>query len=108
MQIVLLGGAGYIGSVAARHLTALGHHVTVVDGLIYQRDDDPTRLLPTASTFVNADLRDPIALRHAMAGAEVVVHMGAWSASPHALSMSDWLWNSTMPHRCSPRPRPER
>ncbi|GAA0367321.1 NAD(P)-dependent oxidoreductase [Actinoallomurus spadix] len=82
MRVVLLGGAGYIGTVATRHLTALGHHVTVVDGLIYQRDDDPQRLLPTVSAFVHADLRDSAALHRALAGADAVVHMGGLVGEP--------------------------
>ncbi|KAB7835574.1 NAD-dependent epimerase/dehydratase family protein [Streptomyces mobaraensis] len=82
MRIVLLGGAGYLGTVATRHLTSLGHHVTVVDGLIYQRGDDPARLLPTASAFVNADLRDPDALRRAATGADAVVHLGGLVGEP--------------------------
>ncbi|MEH0557416.1 NAD-dependent epimerase/dehydratase family protein [Streptomyces sp. B21-101] len=82
MRIVLLGGAGYIGTVATRHLTGLGHHVTVVDGLIYQRGDDPGRLLPTTSAFVHADLRDPDALRRAAKGADAVVHLGGLVGEP--------------------------
>ncbi|TLS46088.1 SDR family oxidoreductase [Streptomyces montanus] len=82
MRITLLGGAGYLGTVATRHLTSLGHHVTVVDGLIYQRGDDPIRILPTASAFVNADLRDPAALRAAATGADAVVHLGGLVGEP--------------------------
>lgn len=82
MRVVLLGGAGYIGAVATRLLTALGHHVTVVDGLIYQRDDEPRRIIPTASGFVHADLRDADTLSHTLAGADAVVHMGGLVGEP--------------------------
>lgn len=82
MRVVLLGGAGYLGAVATHHLSALGHHVTVVDGLIYQRDDDPHHLLPTANSFLHADLRDPNTLRRALAGADAVVHMGGLVGEP--------------------------
>ncbi|MEV7189786.1 NAD(P)-dependent oxidoreductase [Kitasatospora sp. NPDC093102] len=82
MRIVLLGGAGYIGTVAAHHLTRLGHHVTAVDGLIYHRGDDPTRLLPHDTEFVHADLRDPAALRRAATGADAVVHLGGLVGEP--------------------------
>lgn len=82
MRIVLLGGAGYIGSVATRHLTALGHHVTVVDGLIYHRGDDPALLVPTATDFIHGDLRDPNTLGEAVQGADVVVHLGGLVGEP--------------------------
>lgn len=82
MRVVLLGGAGYLGSVATRHLTALSHHVTAVDGLIYHRGDDPRRLLPNAAGFVHADLRGPSALRRVMTGADAVVHLGGLVGEP--------------------------
>ncbi|MFC1438009.1 NAD(P)-dependent oxidoreductase [Streptacidiphilus sp. N1-10] len=82
MRIVLLGGAGYLGAVASHHLVTLGHHVTVVDGLIYLRDDDPHRLLPSAVRFVHADLRDLAALLRVSAGADAVVHLGGLVGEP--------------------------
>ncbi|MGW7446650.1 NAD-dependent epimerase/dehydratase family protein [Kitasatospora sp. NPDC054795] len=82
MRVVMLGGAGYIGSVASHHLASLGHHVTVVDGLIYNRGDDPGRLLPDAATFVNGDLRDPDLLTRVCDGAGAVVHLGGIVGEP--------------------------
>ncbi|MEU7092592.1 NAD-dependent epimerase/dehydratase family protein [Kitasatospora aureofaciens] len=82
MRVVLLGGAGYIGSVASHHLVSLGHHVTVVDGLIYNRRDDPSQLLPNATTFVGGDLRDPDLLAEVCDGADAVVHLGGIVGEP--------------------------
>ncbi|MFE4599403.1 NAD-dependent epimerase/dehydratase family protein [Kitasatospora indigofera] len=82
MRVVLLGGAGYIGSVASHHLVSLGHDVTVVDGLIYHRGDDPGRLLPPAATFVHGDLRDRCLLDRACEGADAVVHLGGIVGEP--------------------------
>ncbi|MFF0414880.1 NAD-dependent epimerase/dehydratase family protein [Kitasatospora sp. NPDC004745] len=82
MRVVLLGGAGYIGSVASHHLTALGHDVSVVDGLIYNRGDDLRRLLPGAARFEYGDLRDPALLARACAGADTVVHLGGIVGEP--------------------------
>ncbi|MEU6236798.1 NAD(P)-dependent oxidoreductase [Kitasatospora sp. NPDC047058] len=82
MRVVLLGGAGYIGSVASHHLTALGHDVLVVDGLIYNRGDDPGRLLPSTARFEHGDLRDPALLERACVGADAVVHLGGIVGEP--------------------------
>ncbi|GAB3474696.1 NAD-dependent epimerase/dehydratase family protein [Nocardiopsis coralliicola] len=82
MRIALLGGAGYLGTVATRLLSALGHRVTVVDDLIYARNDHPRRLLPTADTFLRGDLRDPSDLRKALVGADAAVHMGGVVGEP--------------------------
>ncbi|MFD7908618.1 NAD-dependent epimerase/dehydratase family protein [Kitasatospora sp. NPDC059747] len=82
MRVVLLGGAGYIGSAASHRLVSLGHHVTVVDGLIYNRGDHPGRLLPSAATFVPGDLRDPELLAGVCDGADAVVHLGGIVGEP--------------------------
>ncbi|MGF1425128.1 NAD-dependent epimerase/dehydratase family protein [Kitasatospora sp. LaBMicrA B282] len=82
MRVVLLGGAGYIGSAASHHLVSLGHHVTIVDGLIYNRGDDPGRLLPSAASFINGDLRDPDLLARVCDGADAVVHLGGIVGEP--------------------------
>ncbi|MFJ2609584.1 NAD-dependent epimerase/dehydratase family protein [Streptomyces sp. NPDC087425] len=82
MRVVLLGGAGYIGSAASHHLASLGHHVTVVDGLIYNRADEPGRLLPSAAEFVNGDLRDRELLARVCDGANAVVHLGGIVGEP--------------------------
>ena len=54
----------------------------MVDGLIYQRADDPGRLLPPSCRFVHADVRDPDALGKALTGADAVVHMGGLVGEP--------------------------
>ncbi|MBP0451023.1 NAD(P)-dependent oxidoreductase [Kitasatospora sp. RG8] len=82
MRIVLLGGAGYLGSVASHHLASQGHDVTVVDGLIYNRADEPGRLLPHDAAFVHGDLRDPGLLIRVSDGADAVVHLGGIVGEP--------------------------
>ena len=82
MRTVLLGGAGYIGSAAFHHLISRGHDITVVDGLIYNRGDDPGRLLPPAVTFVHGDLRDLDLLTQISQGADAVVHLGGIVGEP--------------------------
>ena len=39
MNILVLGGDGYLGWPTALHLSALGHHVTVVDNLVRREYD---------------------------------------------------------------------
>ncbi|MFI9325064.1 NAD-dependent epimerase/dehydratase family protein [Kitasatospora aureofaciens] len=82
MRVVLLGGAGYLGTVASHHLAALGHDVTVVDGLIYHREDDPAALLPRTARFVHGDLRDAALLARVSTDAEAVVHLGGIVGEP--------------------------
>lgn len=54
MNVLVTGGAGYIGGTVARLLLASGHKVTVYDNLCHSRRD----ALPAAATFVEGDLAD--------------------------------------------------
>ena len=54
MNILLTGGAGYIGSVVWLFLTDEGHEVTVIDNLITGND----KFIPKKANFLNADIAD--------------------------------------------------
>src|SRR4030095_1363112 len=54
MNILVTGGAGYIGSATAEALVKAGHAVTVYDSLITGHK----QAVPTDATFVQADLSD--------------------------------------------------
>jgi UDP-glucose 4-epimerase len=74
MELLVTGGAGYIGSVVASHLLEAGHDVTVLDSL--QRGH--RRAVPEGARFVQADLLDLDATRSALAqGFDGVLHFAA-------------------------------
>lgn len=54
MKILVTGGAGYIGSIAAAELLAAGHAVTVYDSLVTGH----SAAIPAGAVFVHADLAD--------------------------------------------------
>jgi UDP-glucose 4-epimerase len=54
MNILVTGGAGYIGSAAAEALVRAGHTVTVYDSLVTGH----RQAVPEGATFVEADLAD--------------------------------------------------
>jgi UDP-glucose 4-epimerase len=58
MNILVTGGAGYVGSATAEALTKAGHAVTVYDSLVTGHP----QAVPTDATFVQADLSDSHAL----------------------------------------------
>ena len=58
MNILVTGGAGYIGSATAEALIKAGHAVTVYDSLV----TGYPQAVPTDATFVQADLSDSHAL----------------------------------------------
>jgi UDP-glucose 4-epimerase len=63
VRVLVTGGAGYIGSVAAAQLVDEGHQVTVLDSL-YQGH---RAAVPAGAAFVQADLADRAAVDAAMA-----------------------------------------
>lgn len=75
MNVLVTGGAGYIGSAVAEGLLAAGERVTVYDSLVTGH----RAAVPLGCRFVHADLADREALGRALAGerCDAVVHCAA-------------------------------
>ncbi len=80
--ILVIGGAGYIGSVLVRKLLDRGYYVTVLDALVY--GDRAIRDLYEHERFefIYGDLRDIEAVTRALQYADAVVHLGALVGDP--------------------------
>jgi UDP-glucose 4-epimerase len=76
MNILVTGGAGYIGSAMAEALLRAGHTVTVYDSLV----TGYRAAVPEGARFIQADLADPAALADALAAGkyEAVMHFAAF------------------------------
>lgn len=81
MTVVVTGAAGHLGGNLVRALLARGHTVRALD---YTRDWRALEGLDVER--VEADVRDPAALKRAFAGADVVYH----TAAIISLSRHDW------------------
>ncbi len=53
-NILITGGAGYVGGTVARMLLSEGHAVTIVDNFVHAKAD----ALPYRATFIEADIAD--------------------------------------------------
>ena len=75
MNLLVTGGAGYIGSVVTSRLLAAGHKVTVLDNLCHGYRD----AVPTGAELVVGDISNPETLRKLFATAkpEAVLHFAA-------------------------------
>lgn len=67
MRMLVTGGSGYFGSLLVAELRAAGHEVRVLD--LNDADDRPTEV-----DFVRGDIADPVAVRAACEGIDVVFH----------------------------------
>jgi dTDP-L-rhamnose 4-epimerase len=79
-QVLITGGAGFIGSHLADALLARGHRVRVLDDLTPQVHGPERRVPDYLSREVElhvGDVRDPEAVRRALDGIDAVVHLAA-------------------------------
>ena len=74
MKLLVTGGAGYIGSIVARHLLGAGHEVVVLDSLERGHRD----AVPAEARLITADLLDRGAVDEALGeGFDGVLHFAA-------------------------------
>lgn len=87
MSVLLLGGAGFIGSRIARRLCEVGHKVVVIDGLMSDTGGRERHIEPIRSEieFVNAPINAVENLDRYISAADYVIDSMAWTS--HRLSM---------------------
>lgn len=77
-QILITGGAGFVGSHLADGLLKAGHSVRILDDLTPQvHKSGPPDYLSRNVELVAGDIRDPNRLREVLAGVNVVFHFAA-------------------------------
>src|SRR5579872_1501048 len=81
-NVLVTGGAGYVGAMLVPKLLARGHHVTVLDTYYFGRE--PLSALRGAAGLreIEADIRDRDAVRRAVSGCDSVIHLACISNDP--------------------------
>jgi CDP-paratose 2-epimerase len=80
MNILITGGAGFIGTHLAKYFSDRGDRIAVLDNLSRRGSDQNLRWLEEripALEFIRADVRDASALASAAQGREVIFHLAA-------------------------------
>ncbi len=82
-KILVTGGAGYIGTTLTPMLLDLGHHVTVLDNLLFNNGD---RMIPHIThknfKFIKGDVKDKELMKSETHGKDVVIHLAAYVGYP--------------------------
>lgn len=81
MKVLILGGAGYIGSVLTNYLKEKGDEVVIYDNFLYDKDSD-----------IHSDILDINALVPAIQNSEAVVNLAGLSNDPTSDIKPEVTW----------------
>lgn len=105
MNVVITGGAGFIGSHLVEHLLSMGSDVTVIDDYRRGKPHINPRLIPGA-TYLGMSCTDParkVELEDTMAGADIVFNLAAsvagviYNVSHQTAMFNDNMMTQMMP-----------
>jgi nucleoside-diphosphate-sugar epimerase len=80
--VLVVGGAGYIGSTLVRELLAEGHKVRVLDNLSFGGDSIVDLVSKNNFEFYKGDVRNEEDIKKALVGVDHVVHLAAIVGDP--------------------------
>ena len=81
-NILVIGGAGYIGSVLVRQLLARGYRVRVLDRLMFGREPILDLSFLPSFELLEGDFRNVSSLAKAMQQMDALIHLGAIVGDP--------------------------
>jgi nucleoside-diphosphate-sugar epimerase len=82
MNILITGGAGYIGSVLVPNLLSQGHSVTVIDNFMYKQTSLAASIRDKKLKLVFGDVRDESLMKQHLAKADAVIPLAAIVGAP--------------------------
>ena len=92
MRVLVVGGAGYIGSVVVARLLQEGHEVAVLDDLSTGHRD----AVPEGAEFFEASIHYPKVLHRSLEGVEAVLHFGARSQVGESTRIPEVYWQNNL------------
>jgi nucleoside-diphosphate-sugar epimerase len=93
MEVLITGGAGYLGSIMSERMLEAGHNVTVVDSLRFQQNSLFHLCANPNFEFVSGDVRDEGLMSRLVKKADVIIPLAAMVGAP-ACAQDPWLARS--------------
>jgi UDP-glucose 4-epimerase len=90
MNILVTGGAGYVGSTVATKLLEAGHNVTIIDNL----SRNGRLNLPAKARFIQADVKDLASVISADDKIDAVMHFAAFIAAGESVKQPEIYWQN--------------
>jgi len=82
VNILVTGGAGYIGSVLVPELLNKGHQVTVIDNFMYKQTSLASSIRDVNLSLVFGDVRDESLMKEHLSKADVIIPLAAVVGAP--------------------------
>ena len=77
MEVLITGGAGFLGSILCEHLLDEGHEVTVIDNLMYDQKNMFHLCSDPKFNFVYGDARDRTLMASLIKTPDVIIPLAA-------------------------------
>lgn len=90
MNILLTGGAGYIGSVTVLALLEAGHTITIVDNLSHGNQD----AVPDGVRFIEGNIAELDMLLPTPEHYDAVIHLAAFMAAGESMKVPEKYWQN--------------
>ena len=85
MNILVTGGAGYIGSILVPELLEAGHKVTVIDNFMYRKPSLANSISNPNLELIYGDIRNQSLMKSLINTADIVVPLAAIVGAPVTL-----------------------
>ena len=82
MNILITGGAGYLGSIMTPHLLGLGHEVTVLDNFMFRQNSLADCCQHESFNIVRGDCRDAEVVKPLLKDADIIIPLAALVGAP--------------------------
>lgn len=93
INVLVTGGAGYLGSVLCEHLLDAGYHVTAIDSLMYGQNSLFHLCANPAFDFIEGDVRNEDLMQRLIKDTDVIIPLAAIVGAP-ACKRDPWLTTS--------------